>query len=739
MTVMRSATSRGELTLALSFAVWGLAIAIAMSSLLRGPARPGQTMSLATLSNIDAGASMRWMLCLMIFPLVLPIALRPISRKLAEGQVWARNVVLVAPLVTLWLTSFFQNVAWATVPCAVVVASAVGLRSREMQFTRRDVVLVPVFLSMVIACVDLMPGTAAHLHVLIAAMVVLALRIAVALIPSPLTPGLAFVIAPLALVLQTGFFARDQSYLGWNALALALVTPFVLRVFLRNERVALRLLTMVTLPLALYAYANAINLTTAFGKPRVNYFEDGHALLPASEYLRGELPYRDVLPGHGLIEDGLIDYAVFLTGDVSVGRALKVREIVGQLTAVALYALAFAATGSAESAFLAVLLSMMMGTFTTTIRMLAALVALALVVAGVRRRSPRMFGWAGLATVLCGLTSLDYAFYTFVALIAAMLLTGFRVTIKPVLIGIAAGVIPLFGTLAAFGIVDDFLRSTFVEMPAASAAYRMGFFRASAAMLQRPSLPEALSRALDPEVYSYLIWSLIVVCLGAALTRRWSRREQPLLVLAVWVMLAGISYAYRFNLYFGMIASVLLAAAIFLLVRRRSALAWVGIVAAIVLAQPTTHASVLGMNRAARGKPPADWVEIRDIPRARGALWHDRDAASIGKLRKYVALTLGPDETFFNFTETPIVHYVLRRDCPIREYESAFYQSEEKQREVIRILESNRKIRAVLYREGAFSIDFIPPSQRAPLVHQYLVENFERDFEDGDVELWRRK
>lgn len=725
--------ARREWLLALSFAVWGLCIAIAMSSVLRGPAPPGQAVSAATLANIDARSSMRWMLCLLLFPIAVPAILRPVSRRLAAGRAWARNVVLVAPLVTLWLISVQQSVVWAIVPCGLVVLACVLLRERDVQFTRRDVVLVPALLAAAVALVDIAPHLIAHEHVLLAAMLVLALRIGVTFIRSPLPPALAFVLAPLGLLLQTGFFARDQRYFGWHALAIVIVTPFVLRVFLRRERLAVHFLMLVTFPFALYAYANAISTTTAFGKPRVNYFEDSHALLPASEYLRGELPYRDILPGHGLIEDGLFDYFVFRTGDVSVGRTLKARDIAGHLNAIALYALAFAATGSAETAFLTVLLSIMMGTFTPTIRTLVPITALAMMVAGVRTRRRHWFFWAALFTVLSGAMSLDYALYTFGALVLAMILAG---TIRPAVIGMAAGVISLFGTFAILGILDDFLRGTFIEIPAASSAYRLGFFKAPAAM---QSFPEVLAVLLQPDVYQNIVWLAIVVGLGAALTRKWPRNIQPLLVLAAWVALSGISFAYRFNHYFGMVAVVVVTGFTFRLVRRRSSFAVALIVAMIVLARPTTHASVLGLNRAARGTPPADWVEIRDLPRARGALWHVRDAAAIASVKKYLALTLGPNDTFFNFTDTAILHYVFRRDWPIREYEIAYLESEEKQREVIAILESNRNVRAVLMHEGNFAIDFIPNETRAPLLHRYLTEHFEPDFEEGDVVFWRRR
>jgi hypothetical protein len=183
---------------------------------------------------------MRWMLCLMLLPVLLPALHRPLSRRLAGGATWARCAVFAAPLVTLWLMSIYQNLYWAIVPCGIVVAVSVVFCTRDLQFTRRDFVLVPVFLTAWLAAIDIAPQYAAHQHVLVVSILILVLRIAVTFVPSRLPPAFAFVAAPLGLILQTGFFGRDQRYLGWHALAIVAITPFVLRVFLREERLALR-------------------------------------------------------------------------------------------------------------------------------------------------------------------------------------------------------------------------------------------------------------------------------------------------------------------------------------------------------------------------------------------------------------------------------------------------------------------------------------------------------------------
>ncbi|HUR82100.1 MAG TPA: hypothetical protein VM733_15145 [Thermoanaerobaculia bacterium] len=729
--------SRRELVLSAAFAIYGLAIAIASLGIFERPAPPDQAMGLAKATNIDAHGPMRWVLALMLLPVVLPLVLRPVARMPLAN--WARNAILAASLATLWLTTVHLSVLKTIVPFAVVLALCVFIR-KPMRFTRRDVVLVPVFLTTLIAFVDLFPKTSVFDLVPFAALLVFVVRIAVAFIPCAVPVGLDFLLAPLGLVLQTGFFARDERYFGWHALFLVVVTPFVMRLVLRNGRRAALVLTFVIYPLSLYAYWNAISRPTAEGKAQVNYFEAGHALLPASEYLRGERAYRDILPAHGLIEDGFLDYAVFETGEVTIGRALKCREVIGTLNAVALYFLAWAVIGSAEGALLAVLLSILMANFTPSIRMLPAVTTLALIAAAVRWRRPRWLAYAAAGTVVCGLTSLDFAAYTFAVLVIAVARrrTGFspsrRTEVRRTLIGLAAAAIPLLAIFAVLGILDDFLRGTFIEVLGAGPAYTQGFFVAPMALQARRFFPEALSLVLDAQVFEYLFWPMLAVFAGVTIARKWPRRFEPLVLISVWGVLAGISYAERYHLYFGVIAALFIVA--WIAWKRWLLLA----AAAIVLANPTTHLAVLGTNRVTRA-PSAEWVEVNDVPRARGAFWHTRDAAAIHSVQKYLALSMKPDETFLDFANSGILYYLFRRDCPIRQYEVAFFQSEEQQREVIRILETNPKIRAVLVTRtpaGKNIVD-VPNAWRAPLVQQYIDTHFEPDFEEGEIAFRRRK
>ncbi|HEX6639486.1 MAG TPA: hypothetical protein VF215_00160, partial [Thermoanaerobaculia bacterium] len=628
-----------ETLLHIAFAIWGLAIGIALIAFFDRPAPADQLVGTAKAQGFDAHGPFRWVAGLMLLPILVPLLLRPITRLLSGGETppgqpartpalhWAVNAILVAPLVTLWLVTIHRVVLWTIVPTAIVILICTILRNRDLRFTRRDVVLIAAFLPTLLAITDIAPGLPVDAAVYLSALLLFAMRIAITFIPSSLPPALAFVAAPLALILQTGFFARDQRYLGWNALLIVVITPFVLRLVLRNARRATQMLVLLIYPLTLYSYANALDIGTAEGKPRVDFFEDSHALLPASEYLRGERPYRDILPAHGLIEDGLFDVAAMQFGDISLGTRGKARQVIGSLVTVALYAVAFAATGSAEGAFFAVMLALFTGTFRGSIRFLPSLATLALIAAAVRRRRMSLFVWAGVGVVICGLTSLDFAAYTFVALVVAVLRSrNRRAAATKTAIGVAAAAIPLFIVLAAFGILDDFLRGTFIETLSASAAYTLNFFTPPPAMVPVNAFPDVLTVLLDREVFPYLFWAIAAVFVGVTVTRRVSRRLEPLVIVGVFIVVTAISYAERHHVYFGMLAMVMFVALILWLLRRRQhAFAAVAILIAIAMARPTTHLGVMGWMRRARGPVEPAWVELKEIPRARGALLHERD------------------------------------------------------------------------------------------------------------------
>ena len=723
--------TRRETLLLAAFALWGVVIGIAFGPVWQRPAPAGQLPGFATQQNVDARALLWFIAALAAFTLVLPFALRPVARRLASGERWASNAAIAAVLATAWFVSIAREPLWAIVPCALAIAVSTLLRNQPLAFTRRDWILLPAFVTTFLALIDIAHTIAIHKLVLITAALVFALRIAVTLIPSPLPPAWAFTLAPLGLTLQTGFFARDQRYFGWHALALAAITPFVLRAVLR--RPPRRALALVIYPLAVYSYMNATSVETAEGKPRVHFFEDGYSLPVASEYLRGERPYRDILPVHGLVEDGLFDSLAFRTRGTAAGDALRMRTTAGTLNAVATYALGAAMLGSAEGGLVTYFFWQLTGA-TDAIRLTPALFALALIAAAVRTRNRRYLLFAAIACVVCGLTSLDFAAFTFLVLAVAAIRMRAD-AIRAAAIGLAIGVVPLVVISAACGILGDFIRATFFEIPAMGAAYALPSFPNFQA-----KFPEILGAVFtDPSAYAIVMWCIVAIATAVLLARPRRRRLEPFVVAGLWIVAAAVSFAERHHLYFEAVLPAMVIGGAWIAVRRRFVYAPAIVAAVLMVSMLTTHIAVVGWMRRSRGPTEEGWVEVRDIPRARGAFFRAKDAAQLASARRYADLTLQPGDTYFDFTNRALLFHLLRRDNPIRYLEVANYESDDRQRAVIAALEQNPRVRAALVPPGGESVDGVPGPTRAPLVWQYLQQNFHPDFEEGEVVFWRRR
>jgi hypothetical protein len=165
------------------------------------------------------------------------------------------------------------------------------------------------------------------------------------------------------------------------------------------------------------------------------------------------------------------------------------------------------------------------------------------------------------------------------------------------------------------------------------------------------------------------------------------------------------------------------------------------VVLALMIAQPTAHIAIAGSLRRAHGPLETGWQEL-SLPRARGALSKSTDAAVIDVVQRYAASHLQPNDTWFDFTNRANLYFLLDRDCPIRQLEVAFYETEARQREVIRRIEQNPHIRFALMPPDPIdttAVDGVPNRVRAPLVYQYLQSHFTPDRTEGGVEFWRRR
>ncbi len=536
----------------------------------------------------------------------------------------------------------------------------------------------------------------------------------------------------------------------FNVIAVLFAPLVVAAVFLLMRRVSIpiaarrprALLGFVIYPLIALAIGVMSDRNFVRGRPLLNLFEDGHSLTPANEMRRGEQPYRDIVPVHGLIADGLVDFTAISFGAGDAGAVLRFRRPFAWLLPVAVYAMAFAAIGSAEGALLAVLAAaclIITGTpwvvpvsalqSLPAIRALPSLVALALTAAAVRLDRPRLLGWgAALAVVAC-FTSIELGVYAVVAVIVAVICR--RRMIAAAAIGTAAAAAIAFAGLAVAGALPAFFRVTFHEIPPLTDAYSMAVFRFPPAHASMLGFPEILGGLFAPRTVWIVAWGLIAVATAAALViPNRPRAAEPLLPLGAWVVAAALSYGERTNVYFMPVAVVIAVAAAWALPR------W-GRIAAIavllVIVAPWQRFVTRDVHR--------DLVAVDAPPRLRG-VWVERDnAVKIAAARQFID-RLPPGDTWVDFTNVAILYYLFDRDCPIRQYETPLYETEELQREVIARIESNPHVRAALVQFpnlGTTNIDNLPNAVRAPLVAAYLREHFVPAYASQGVVFWIRR
>ena len=735
-------TARRELLVRLCAALWGLAIAIALLPLWERPAPPTQPPGYMKALGIGAHASFRFTFGLIVMPMLVALLMRRASALLArdDTRAWARNTFCGAAVLAMWFVLLERSVTVVVALPLATLIGAVALRRFHARFSRGDMILIPTTMAVYIALMDVMPK-AVHVVMLTAIVLVFVARLGVAARVGAAAPGralppyLAFVISPLALALQTHFLSYHQRHMPWPQLAIALGTPFLVRAFIRDSAATRRRLRVaiafVVYPLASYAYLSAVSLLAAEGLPHADLFEDSHNLLAASQMLHGEKPYRDIIPSHGLIHDGLLPYAALRTGAVELGRPLKVRGVVGALNVICNYGLAAAATGSPEVGIATVFLGMMLGTAGGTARVLPALVALVLIAAALRKRDPRWLAVAGVVVVIAILNSLDFGLFALVIILIAVLrFHGQRVrALAYTAIGGAGAAIVAFIILGIYGIAGDFVRVTLFEIAPLGAVYSLNPFITPPG-LQNHHIPEVLAAVFDKSVYLFVVWALVAVIVAVALV-----------IIAVFVLICGFSYAERHHLYWQFVAAPLMSTAIFRLSRSGvRALTPAAVLAALMIGQPTQHIAIAGGLRLVHGTIDPGWREL-GLPRAQGALINDRDAAVIDAVVRYAQPRLAEGETFFDFSNRNLLYFLLDRDCPIRQPEVAFYESEALQREVIARLAANPRVRFAIVSANvdAASVDGIANSARAPLVWTYIQQHFALDHEEAGLQFWYRR
>jgi hypothetical protein len=749
-----------QLILSAAVAAWGLALAISVSTLWVADPPPGQLPSYMTSKALDARGPMRSVLTLIVLPPLMVLLSRPLLRHaaLTIERRWALTAVITSLVTALWpATADPGNLLLILFGPPLAAALFYAARGIELHLDARDALLLPSWVAIIVAAAGCFPRISAVTIGFIGAILLSALRIAMAHLhrTGRIAPPLTFILCALSLPLLVAARSSAQA-MGVLAIALIVGSPFVLRIVPAPRPELLGpALRFVVYPLIAMALPFLNEAARSAPTPRVDLFEDGHSLTPAAEMMRGKRPWIDWVPLHGPIVDGGVDAIAMRLGAGDVGGVLRFRHRVEALTPVALYLVAFAAMGSAEAALLTLFLEAAMlitGTpwgfpvaamaAAPPLRTLIPWLSLAASIGAVRLRRPALLAWAAAFDVVAGFASIEFAFYSGVVLLLAVaVLRGRRMRS---LLFVAAGTIGAT-ILAAFAFgpaaIVAYLPVTLREIAPLGGVYSGGFFSLPVAMEPVHRFPDLLAGIVNPRLVWILLWSGAAIGASTGFMRRLSPRSGAVWLCAVWSTLAAISYASRLHVYFMAITVIFFMALLHRLARVRApaarAIAAAGLTALVLCAAP---AATIERWAGAFGSVAGNWVAYTGVSRAGHALFDADNARKLAAAQAYVD-RLPARTTFFDFSNMAGLYYFFDRRLPIRQLETPMYQTEHGQREVIARLESDQSVVAALMcfpNRGEADIDGIPSAVRAPLVFQYLREHFTPDYQSEGVVFWRR-
>jgi hypothetical protein len=505
------------------------------------------------------------------------------------------------------------------------------------------------------------------------------------------------------------------------------------------------------LALALLAVFAAACRVWAPERGPVQLFEEGQVLSAVSVYLAGGVPYRDTYPVHGWGTDGGVDAAAARIFGNTVEVVRTRRAVSAALGVTALALAAWALFRRPLWSLTAFVLALCICPYPSE-RQAAAFAGLAVLVAAAR--SGRRRAWLATGALAAALLfyTLEYGAFLLAAgaltiATAAVLEQRFREGRDAALAfagGALLGSAPFLAILAARGGLVPFLRTSFVELPAAiddvwglPAPSAVPLFRDGAAS----AFAEALRRA---ESMPWLFHAAVPATAAVLLLFRsrdpgWSRTDRAALAATWFAALAmrGVLGRADFGhiVMHGVFTALPASWLLFRAARARHA-RWLLAPALgaglFVAVRPVWLAGAVLSNL--HRVPPCEraFGERGRIPCAQ--------ADDLGALRAWIDREVPPGRTFFEYGSEPGLYYLLERRPPVRFSCVPCYESEAAQREVIAALEREKPPVAILA-SGSWTDNFdeVPNRARTPLVAAYLDSHYTPAGQVGPRTLARRR
>jgi hypothetical protein len=572
-------------------------------------------------------------------------------------------------------------------------------------------------------------------------------RIAIAALPFVILP-------PLAILFVPGNVAISIA-----GVMMLMALPLML---MKREPVdgsAVRgLIAFAVLPFLLFciSYASTASLTQW-----IDLFHRGESLGPASDLLRGKVPFRDVFMLHGLLEDGLLDSWLMQLFGRNVDVALMRPVVLGSVAVTMLWYLGMVIFDSIPLAMVSILL----GAVTTVDneRALLEILAIALLIGGLRRNSRWLVLFSGIAAAVTIFYSLDIGLYAvgggMLAIVAVPFIRGSArrgwTLLGPFVGGIAIGASPFVTYLLSRGAFGAFVETSFVAIPRIiDAVWSLPFPDLTTTFRSNLNL-HTLADFLLFEHFRFILNPLVIgialiVLVQRAISKKSDTLDLSLTVLTAFAILTQRSALGRADFPHQYFSAFLIGPMILILL--------------VLLGRATAHlwrthdrpaqaflilagAVIVPLLAVMLWVPDIANTRLDDMTHFLGRVsrigWIDPAAEEIrGRVEgvKSVVDELSkPGQPLFDFSNQPALYFFCDRPNPTRFYQVPIVSPRAYQIETIRALEAARPPLVIRHSPQEFDVfDGIDNSIRAQAVAAYIDDHYVYARSTRGVEIWRR-
>lgn len=576
-------------------------------------------------------------------------------------------------------------------------------------------------------------------------------RLTVAALPMFLLPIAAAILVPFPMARLVMLVA----ILLFVLLALVVKRPF-------GAAAAWKLAAYVLIPGLIYLFSY---VSTAQLSQWIDLFHRGESIGPASDYLRGKVPFRDVFALHGMLEDGQLDAWLMAIFGRSLDVAIARTVVIGAFLGVAIWYLGIAVFGSMPLALLCVA----MGSWTTAEnnRTFFQVAAVALFWNALQRKSRVSAVCSGIFAGIALFFSYEIGIYSIAGAIAASLLlwiasrrvewSGLSPFIAMLffVLGLAIGVAPFAIYLGMNGALDDFVIVSFRTIPSIIDAVWSLPFPDIVSTFRKDLNLHTLADFILWEKFHLIVSPFVIALAAIYYIARWLKRrtdmlDHALLVMTVFALIAQRTAfgraSFRHQYFAAFLIGPLIVLLAVLLVRAMSdvwkrggegtrafivtlGVAVVPLIAVLFWIPDLVNARLHDFTRY-----PARILKVERDAQAEEVGWRIKDVAlHVGELTK-------KGEPIFDFSNQPAFYFFADRPNPTRFYQVPILSPAVFQAETIDALE-RAKPKVILRRSPELfdQFDGVTNELRAQAVAAYIDENYRFHRDVRGVELWTRR